>query len=171
MGVTTSTANAGATYVPLATQTPGSAVSSVTFSSIPSGYTDLVLVCNFTAGATNFSTRVNGDTGTNYSYTRLYGTGSSAASSNSSNDNVGITSNISNSSSNPTQMIVQFQNYSNTTTNKTALMRFGDASAIVFAVVGLWRNTAAITSLTVYSTSAQTIPAGSTFTLFGVKNA
>jgi hypothetical protein len=64
---------AGATYTPLATNTLGSATSSVTFNSL-SGYTDLVLVFK-TKLTTSAAIKVqyNADTGNNYSYTRLYG--------------------------------------------------------------------------------------------------
>jgi len=42
------------TYEPIASQTLGSAASSVTFSSIPQGYTDLVLVLNVKGSTANF---------------------------------------------------------------------------------------------------------------------
>jgi hypothetical protein len=71
------------TYEPIASQTLGSAVSSVTFSSIPQNYTDLILVVNYGISANNFGARIrfNGDTGSNYSDSFIYGTGSSALSS------------------------------------------------------------------------------------------
>ena len=57
------------TYTPIATQTLGSAAASVTFSSIPQGYTDLVLVDNVKsasgAGDSELDVRFNGDSGSN----------------------------------------------------------------------------------------------------------
>jgi hypothetical protein len=89
------------TYEPIATNTLSSAVASVTFSSISSAYTDLVLVVNGTsASAGDFSLQVgNGsiDTGTNYSMTALYGNGSTATSARSS-----TTSAVSSTSTSPT---------------------------------------------------------------------
>jgi hypothetical protein len=67
--------------------------------------------------------------------------------------------------------IIDIMNYSNTTTYKTALHRFNDANAIVFAIVGLWRNTAAINQVRVFSTNAVNFAVGSTFTLYGIKAA
>jgi hypothetical protein len=64
--------------------------------------------------------------------------------------------------------IWQIMNYSNSTTNKSALNRGGGAGTNVEAYAGLWRNTAAITSVTVLTTN---FAAGSTFTLYGVKSA
>ena len=70
------------TYEAIQTTTLGSAAADITFSSIPATYTDLVLVY---IGATvsnniNYYLRFNGDTGTNYSYTYLSGTGSAVGS-------------------------------------------------------------------------------------------
>ena len=74
---------AGNTYTPIATNTLSSATASVTFSSISGVYTDLVLVITPTipTGAYDILMRVgNGtvDSGTNYSVTRVSGTGSAA---------------------------------------------------------------------------------------------
>lgn len=166
---------AGSTYTPIATQTLGSTTSSVTFSSIPSTYTDLVLVLGSlgmnSAGSAGKLT-FNGDTATNYSNTILYGTGSTTGSFRESNANniriyggaVGMTANNNNDT-----VIVQIQNYSNTTTNKTVLTRCNISSGEVDAMVGLWRSTAAINSLTVISyNGTDRFTVGSTFTLYGI---
>jgi hypothetical protein len=66
--------------------------------------------------------------------------------------------------------IWQIFNYSNTTTNKSVLGRASNPSANTTACVGLWRNTAAITSVSVYGVGAN-FTVGSTFTLYGIKAA
>lgn len=68
---------AGQTYFPIANTTLSSAAASYTFSSISGSYTDLVLVIGGTLSA-DISAGIyfNGDTGTNYSTTRMYGNGS-----------------------------------------------------------------------------------------------
>ena len=74
------------TYTPIYAQTLSSATSSITFSNIPTTFTDLVLVFNGTrsaAGETNL--RFNDDTASNYSRTFLYGDGTSAVSGRQSN--------------------------------------------------------------------------------------
>ena len=74
------------TYEPIATTTLGSAQTSVTFSSISGAYTDLVLVINAgNSGGTGYgiALQCNNDTGSNYSFTQLYGTGSAATSTRS----------------------------------------------------------------------------------------
>jgi hypothetical protein len=101
-----------ATYEPIATYTAPSAQASYTFSSIPSTYTDLVLVANFGKSAdTAIKYRVNGDTGSNYSVTALYGDGSSAGSFRTSNVTSGEFSYFASATALATALI-SFQNYS-----------------------------------------------------------
>ena len=158
------------TYEPISTTTLGAGATSVTFSSIPSTYTDLVLIVNDTngTGADSLNLRFNGDTGTNYSSTRIQGDGSSAQSNRNTNAtsmNIGFTSNTLSTS------IIQIMNYANTTTNKTALGRGNNAGVEVSAKVGLWRSTAAINSIVVITGGGYTFQTGSTFTLYGIKAA
>jgi hypothetical protein len=64
--------------------------------------------------------------------------------------------------------ITHIMNYSNTTTYKTVLSRGSSANNIAIAYVDLWRNTAAITSITLTPSSATNFDAGSTFSLYGI---
>ena len=161
-----------ATYENIATTTLGSNQASVTiFSSIPSTYTDLVLVGEFTSSTLIFGgvwLRFNGDSGTNYSITQVEGDGSSASSyrqSNSSRMEIGY-----NGVNGRQMLITNIMNYANTTTNKTSLSRYGNASNVTRASVGLWRSTSAITSITI-GVDNQQIASGSIFTLYGIKAA
>ena len=160
---------AGSTYTPIATTTLGSAQSSYTFTSISGSYTDLVLVYNgSSASAGNLALQFNGDTGTNYSVTILFGDGSTAGSARVSND---TSANLAGSNTSNNTATISIMNYSNSTTYKTALgrgMRTGDQ---VVAKVALWRNTAAITSVKVIMDNAANFQTGSTFTLYGIQAA
>jgi hypothetical protein len=164
------------TYDPIATTTLGSAQATVTFSSIPQTYTDLILI---TQGRHNSSgvnkdvyLQFNQDTATNYSSTRLYGDGSSALSDRLTGwtavwDGYWSGTDVSGRS----MTITQIMNYSNTTTYKTTLTRQQAIShGSVWATVALWRSTSAVTrlDLTIPSVSFDT---GTTFSLFGVKAA
>ena len=162
---------AGNTYEAIATiTTTTGTTTSQTFSSIPTTYTDLILVCSLKATSSNSSivARFNGDSGSNYSVTQLYGNGSSALSQRFSNQ----TEVQLNFAGFPTAantfapLIVQFQNYSNTTTNKTFLSRSGYASAQVDTSVGLYRSTSAITSITLFA--GNFFDVGCTFSLYGI---
>jgi hypothetical protein len=166
------------TYVALATQTVATATSSVTFSSIPSGYTDLVLVIsNATTTVTGYSYTysLNNDTGSNYSLTLLDGNGSAAQSvrySNVTNTQAYLgTWTAGMSTTEPTTIIVQLMNYSNATTYKTSLCRSNTASRQVDAVVGLWRSTAAVNRWDIQAQPGANIGVGSTFSLYGIANA
>jgi hypothetical protein len=160
-----------ATYEKIATNTLGTTTASVTFSSISGSYTDLVLIFNGGVNTSNGGLRMelNSDTGSNYSQTSLAGDGTSAASSRNSNvtqarisSDFGMVNNLNYNS------ITSLNNYSNSTTYKTWLSRNNLASAGTEAVIGLWRNTAAITSIKLVP-SANSFASGSTFTLYGIK--
>lgn len=161
---------AGSTYTPIATTTLGSAAASYTFSSIPSTYTDLVLVTSAagTAGA-DMRLQFNSDTATNYSRTYLSGNGTSAFSGRATaTASAGITAyGTLTATLGGTNNIAQIMNYSNSTTYKTVLARSNDAGAGTDAIVSMWRSTAAITSINI-SVSTGTFSTGSTFTLYGI---
>jgi phage-related tail fiber protein len=163
---------AGATYSTIATTTLGSNATDYTFSSISGTYTDLYLVCsNLTnTSAQTMYARVNGDTGTNYSFTVLNGSGASASSYRSSSSSQGMQLGlglVGLSTTNPAQFNVSFLNYSNTTTFKTTISRSGLASGETEASVSLWRSTAAITSITVRP-SGGSLQTGTVLTLYGI---
>jgi hypothetical protein len=162
------------TYTPIASQTLSSAAASVTFSGIPQTYTDLVVVINGSmsaSGATIYA-RLNGDTGSNYSVTYIGGNGTSAYSNRSSNNSngIGLGGFEAGFSTGMFTNIVHFQNYSNSTTNKTVLSRWSDPSSggEVEAFVGLWRNTTAITSIEIRNNGGHNFNSGSTFNLYGI---
>jgi hypothetical protein len=154
------------TYTPIATQTLASAAASVTFSSIPQGYTDLVLLVSAKASAeAGCYIQFNGDTGTNYSDTYLAGSGSTASSGRVTSTAYGY---IGNSSTNSFVNVVNIMNYSNSTTYKTFLSR-GNYDAQVSAWVNLWRNSNAITSIDIKLTGSDTFNTGSTFSIYGIQ--
>jgi len=160
---------AGNTYTAIATNTLGSAAASVTFSSIPGTYTDLVLVVNgkCTSGSVTFKLQYNSDTGSNYSATVLGGDGTSAFSvrnTSQSSTNLGIIGAEFGTT------VINIMNYANTTTYKTAISSYKMTSSAygeAGAKVGLWSSTAAINAVTVLVTSS-TFTTGSTFSLYGI---
>jgi hypothetical protein len=161
---------AGSTYTPLATTTvSGTSTSSITFSSISQAYTDLILVCNggmISGGADDNKTTFNGDTGTNYSRTLLFGGFSGAQSFRNSNQAYIAAPYWSSAYANQTTFHIM--NYSNSTTNKTVLMRSDNPNEATVAGVFLWRSTAAINSITITRASTVNFASGSTFTLYGL---
>jgi hypothetical protein len=170
------------TYTPIASQTLGSAAASVTFSSIPQGYTDLILVTRMassnTATTYNSGFTINNDTLSTgkLSFTAIYGNGTSANSfrwSTSTPSMKTVPSGTGATSLNAGGMsIIHLNNYSNTTTYKTILTRSGQSGDTVFAWVTLWQDTSAISKITFYpNDGTNTILANSTFTLYGISAA
>lgn len=166
---------AGSTYTPIATTTLGSATPSITFSSISGSYTDLILIIAGTVDSNGGAviTTFNGDTGNNYSFTFLSGTGTTAASSRQANKPYATFNwNTGFSSTQQCNGIMQIQNYSNSTTYKTALARSNNANGSSFmgteVVVNLWRNTNAINSLSVIAGGGANLNAGFIATLYGI---
>jgi len=156
------------TYEKIATTTLGSAQATVTFSSISGSYTDMVVI--FRGGTTVASgiyLQFNGDTGSNYSLTKMYGFGSGYGSSRSSNQTKGE---IGGAWSSTDVTIVNIQNYSNTTTYKTYLWRQSDATDTVSSGVDLWRSTSAINQI-VFLNDSTTFTAGTNITLYGILKA
>jgi len=156
------------TYVALDKITvSGTSTTSVTFSGISGTYTDLVVIANIaeTPSLGSFVFRVNGDSGTNYSTTYLDGNGSAASSGRYTSQSTGYLTYEGVGTGFGTY-ILNFMNYANTTTYKTVIARASNAANSAEATVSLWRNTSAITSITLYS--GQYFASGSTFSLYGI---
>jgi hypothetical protein len=170
-----------ATYVSIATTTLGSAAADITFTAIPATYTDLIVAVF--ARSDYADTQVAGfirvgngsiDTGSNYSRTRLLGTGSAISSARGSNLTALSWDAITGATAAANifcTTIIQINNYSNTTTNKTILIRSNEPGTFLAATVGLWRSTSAIDQLRIYGDGAADLAAGTSVTLYGIKAA
>lgn len=156
------------TYVPIQAITLSSTATEVVFTGIPQTYTDLVLVVRASFSAEEYLCyQFNGDTASNYSETPIVGNGSSVSSGRAANRAFIFTQAVAGAGV-PFIAKSNFQNYANSTTNKTVLSRTDCASRDVTASAGLWRNTAAITSIRAYALTGNNFQSGSTFTLYGV---
>jgi hypothetical protein len=164
------------TYVAIETKTLDSAVSSVTFTSIPQGYTDLILISSFAYSANNLDFRVQVgnntiDGGSNYSSTHVMSNGSTTPTSDKTSSNTYIPGYRLVGGGTSRQIAIhQFQNYSNTQTYKNVLYRTNAASAELLAGIGVWRSTSAINTITLGPSGVPTFTVGSTFTLYGISN-
>ena len=166
------------TYNKIATTTLGSSQSSIDFTSISNSYSDLVIIGSIklaTNSGNQMYFRINNDTGSNYSVTTLSGNGTSAATTRFSNQ-THIRYNYFNDPnlSSFTNLIININNYSSSSTRKTTLSqltRVSDGAAGIDLSAGLWRNTAAIDRLTFFIESSNSFAAGCTFTLYGILKA
>ena len=157
------------TYVALANLTLGSSASSVTFSSIPNTYRDLVLVFQGTTnggGAMGLGARFNSDTGSNYSNVFMAGDGSSASSGSGTSDRMDIGF-VSGTRGNT---LFNIMDYSATDKHKTSLARYNNSAVQTVARAYRWANTNAITSINLYNSSgnSETFASGSSFALYGI---
>jgi hypothetical protein len=163
-----------ATYENIATTTLGSAAATITFSSINSGYTDLRLVLTGTNATLDATLRMqfNSDTGTNYSITELYGDGTTATTTRSSNQTRIQCGFNTLSTTVPSLVIVDLFSYSGST-YKTCLITTSqdrNGSGNVYRTVGLYRSTSAINSILLFPTSG-TFAIGTIATLYGILRA
>jgi hypothetical protein len=171
-----------ATYTLISSQVLGSTATSVTFSSIPQTYTDLKLVMSTrntaTASAEFGHINFNSDTGTNYSYTSVFGDGSTASTGSGTSltynsvpylEGNATTANVFGSSE------IYIPNYTSTTSkqilelNATEDNVSTNAFTRVGAVASLYQGTSAITSLVV-APQGNSFATNSSFYLYGLKS-
>ena len=159
------------TMTPIATTTLTGTASSITFSNIPSTYTDLVIVSAPIGNAdAQVHMRFNNDTSTIYSYTILAGNGASAVSARVIQATQIGTDYFFSVTTAGGITLINVMNYANTTTFKNAIIRSGVAGKSTMTIAGIWSNTAAINRIDLTATSS-TFAAGSVFTLYGIKAA
>ena len=166
---------------PIYTQTASGSAILVSFNNIPQFYTDLKLVAsvrsNQAASTFKFITLFfNGDQASTYSSTRLAGDGATASSSRQSNDQsiyvtpvlpaASITANTF------ANVELYFPNYSGANFKQVLIDGVAENNATTAQLLmqaGLWRNTAAITSIILeVGDYGNTFTANSTFSLYGI---
>tara|TARA_R110000823_G_scaffold115514_2_gene238256 strand:- start:492 stop:992 length:501 start_codon:yes stop_codon:yes gene_type:complete len=163
------------TYEAIQTTTLGSAASSITFGSIAASWTDLRIVWTgtVTTSATRLQMQFNSDTATNYSGTYLYSGGGYFGSGRVTNQTyLRWNQDAQLSTTIPVMNTVDIFSYAGSTYKTCLISNINDlnGSGSVVPQVGLWRNTAAITSIVIY-TLANTMAIGTTATLYGIKAA
>ena len=166
-------------YESISTVTVGSGGSAtVTFSSIPSTYTHLQIRGITRNESVTDETRIrfNSDTGSNYAYHRLRGTGSAAsatAASTVSYIELPFASYSGTTASVYGAVVIDILDYANTNKYKTIRQLGGtdlNGSGTLEFISGLWQNTNAITSISIFPSSGD-INEYSQFALYGIKGA
>jgi hypothetical protein len=160
-------------YDSLATVTvPSGGVATITFAGIPSGYKHLQIRAigkGATAGGRQILFQFNGDTGSNYNSHHIYGDGSSAVAQAKGTSTNGWVTYWD--SSQFGSAIMDILDYANTNKNKTTRTLGGhdlNGSGYILLRSGLWMNTAAITSVSLFTDSGN-FTEYSSFALYGVK--
>ena len=167
------------TYQLISSNVLSSSAASVTFSSIPATYTDLVL--RYSArGASNIDTvkiEINADSTVLYSYRSLQGDGSAASSSNDGGGDTQISVpygvvNSTKTASTFSSGEIYIPNYTvaqNRQIGTHQTQENNGTSSGMAVTAGLYRSTTTITSVTL-SGSGGSFAAGSSFYLYGIKN-
>jgi hypothetical protein len=156
-------------YQSIATTTIGAGgASSITFSSIPSTYQHLQIRL-FSRNSSDNGTvamRYNSDSGSNYSFHDLYGTGAAVGVLGAANQ-TSVFASLTGSTQ-AAVSIIDILDYANTNKYKTNRSFIGvdyNGSGYVWFSSGNWRNTAAINSIVLNATFTQYTSAA----LYGIK--
>lgn len=164
---------ANPTHTLIASQTASGSTSTITFSSIPSTYTDVKLIANIrdanTTVGDNLIIRFNSDSTTNYSYVSISSSGATASSATTTNatnliSKIKTAIDIANTFS---YFEMYISNYNSTSTKPIFIV---DAWDNLDIWASQWRGTSGITSITLTNSSASNFVANSTFYLYGIKN-
>jgi hypothetical protein len=166
-------------FFQIATTTLGSSQSTVTFSSIPQTYTHLqirFISQNDRADVNNgILLQFNSDSGTNYSWHRLWGDGANAFSgASTSTTGIRIERQSAYSSANSIfgAGVCDILDYTNTNKFKTIRNIGGvdaNGSGYVALNSGNWRSTSAVTNITLSGIDGGNFKQYSSFQLYGVK--
>lgn len=158
------------TYSLIAETSLSTTSSSVTMTSIPSTFTDLVIVVNAAQPSSTgeLTIRFNSDSSANYSYTRAIGGAGGNESLRTSNATVIGSGNLSDVFG---IYHISVNDYSNSTTFKTTIHRDSLSNTVNEMVTGLYRSTSPITAVTFAQQNSgnNLFAAGSTFRLYGIQ--
>jgi hypothetical protein len=163
------------TYQLIEAKTLASAVSSITFNSIPNTYTDLILLTSIRAssgGGISAGLRFNGST-SNYSEQLLYGTGAGAAATTAATTsiqwaNLGNQTSVANTFSNCQVYIPNYAGSNFKSVSTESISETNATNSDIYVDAGLWSDTSAITSLSLIP-STPDFAINSTFYLYGIK--
>ena len=171
-----------ATYTLISSNVLTSSAASVTFSAIPADYTDLVLRisarCDDSGTFAGLKFTLNSDTSSVYSFTVLYGSGSSALSDRDSalanaraKFTVDANDATANTFGNAEIYIPSYLASQNKPISAFGVTETNASTAYMGASAILWRNTAAITSIQMSEQFGTNLFTGSSFYLYGISNA
>jgi hypothetical protein len=173
------------TYTLISSNVLATSAASVTFSDIPSTYTDLVLKVNGrgtdTGNYLSVQLRFNSDTATNYSRTALFGYGPGGSLGSTRGTSLTFTTAMYSANSNDATAntfgnaefyIANYLVSANKPISSFGVAESNTGQGFIDTTAHLWRNTSAITSITInpfFGGSLNWIT-GSSFYLYGIKN-
>jgi hypothetical protein len=168
------------TYTLISSNVLTSSAASVTFSSIPGTYTDLVVRASVRSNRTDpqdsINLTFNGDASSVYSTTRFRGDGAGVTSNRTSGEAYALmafgadgATATSNTFSNLELYIPSYTVSQNKPSSIFSVQEDNSTTAYIAATAPLWRNTSAITSIA-FVPAIGPFASGSSFYLYGIKN-
>lgn len=168
------------TYTLISSNVLTSSAASVTFSAIPSTYTDLVVRWSArsdrSAVSDTMKLRLNSDSATNYSWTYLLGNGSAASSGiNSALDYISLgaadaATATTNTFANGELYIPNYLASTKKPVSSINAQEDNNTAAQLWGLASLWQGTASITSVQLFPSIGPNFVSGSSFYLYGIKN-
>lgn len=164
----------------IASSTLGGSAANIDFTSIPSIYSSLMLVCwlrtDFAGAALNCHVRLNNDSAANYDYQVLAGSAATASASESFGQTmafIGPAPGATAGASLFSAHVVHFPHYAGTTNNKAQSAISGTKTGTstgnitVAEISSFWRSNTAVSRVTILPTSGNLV-AGSRASLYGM---
>jgi hypothetical protein len=169
------------TYTLISSNVLSSSAASVTFSAIPSTYTDLVVKISARSDRATYpagyNLRVNAST-TDGSSTYIYGDGAAAGSGRQTSNwiQIGQISGANQTANTFTNAEIYIPNYAGSTKKPVSIFNAQEENSAatyveIDATAGLYNQTTAITSLVFGFTGAYNFVSGSSFYLYGIRSA
>jgi hypothetical protein len=170
------------TYTLISSNQLASSATSVTFSSIPSTYTDLLLKMSVRGNLTNLATRIrfNNDSSGLYSISDLIGQGNNGVLANRYANNTEMDTTRTNQANSNwtantfTSIEVYIPNYNSTVgkpfSSFSAAQNNSPTVTNIDVIAALYRGTSAVSSILILPGNSNNFVANSSFHLYGIKN-
>jgi hypothetical protein len=167
-------------YTLITSQVLGSSAASVTFSSIPSTYKDLVLQCSVRSDRVNSQSQIqfrfNNDSSTLYSTTYINGDGVNTPGTSGSTNATWLNNPWAGDGANATANTfgsteLYLPNYTSTSSKPSSFygnQESNSTGATMLITAGLYRNTSAINQITIYPFGSTNWVTNSSFYLYGI---
>ena len=170
------------TFIKIASATVGSGGSaSISFSSIPSGFTDLCIKVSARGAGSNVGlvTQFNGDTGANYNWLRIYGDGFNVNNQKGSTlgppytsfvlaTNITPSTYTANAFGNAEIYIPNYGSSNFKTTSSEGVVENNATLGELYLTAGIWNNTSEITSISFSVDGGGSFAQYSTINLYGI---
>jgi hypothetical protein len=168
-GVISASSSGGGGLTQIAKHVSSTTEASITFSAIPGTFSNLLLVFQVAESGSagqDFALQFNGDSGANYNW----GFGANTGTGNVTNGDTSGHCGYQQNTNYPSSGKIDIPNYAGTVLQKGYVgQNVSESDGNLLTHGGMWNNTAAITSITLFPLGSLEFIAGTTFTLYGLQ--